>query len=820
MASNIGAKIQLEGEAQFKKAVTEINTNLRTLGTEMTLVKSQFDKGDKSIESYTKKNEVLNKQIEEQKNKIDSLEKGLKASAENYGENASQTQKWQQDLNRATADLNKMEREVRDNNKAIEDANNPTKELSKEIDDMGKSADGAGGKLDKLGDILKGSAVAMGAVAVAAGAAALKLGKEVISSFGSYEQLVGGVETLFGGANVSVEEFAKTNKISLEEAAVGLAHYGDQSEIVLKYASNAYKTAGLSSNEYMETVTGFSASLISSLGEYSYQAANYADMAITDMADNANKMGSDIASIQNAYQGFAKQNYTMLDNLKLGYGGTKSEMERLLADATAISGITFDVSSFADIVDAINIIQENMGIAGATALEAEKTIEGSLNAFKASFENLIIGFGNADADIGKLTENLITSFETVVGNITPVINNIINAFPQIFSAVIPAIGDLLPELLNVSTGLFSQILDTLIKLLPSLIPVAVDAIMTITNTLINNIPLLIDSAITLIMALTDGLIDALPILIPAAITIMIALASGLIDALPKLINRLPEIINAVVKGLVDGIPKILEFIPKLYTSLVDIITKTDWAQMGIDIVTGLWNGINSLADWIRGKVEGFVKGIGDTIKNFFGISSPSTLMAEYGKNIDEGLAQGITENAERPLNAMTAIAESISNTVNDSISEIDRLANRIANFDKKSDSEKRASSNQQKKEQENFYNANKAEINAISRRQNVDLGVAQEMLRENLLSGIPKYARGTRNHPGGLAILGELGPEIANLPKGSRVYSNQESKNMVRPINLNLNIGTLIADDYGLKQLERKLNNIRIDENMRLGVTG
>lgn len=792
MASNIGAKIELQGEAQFKKAVTEINTNLRTLGTEMTKVKSEFDKNDKSIESYTKKNEVLNKQIGEQKNKIEVLEKGLKVSAENYGENATQTQKWQQDLNRATADLNKMEREVRDNNKAIEDANNPTKELSKEIDDMGKSADGAGGKLDKLGNVLKGSAVAMGAVAVAAGAAALKLGKEVISSFGSYEQLVGGVDTLFK----------------------------DSSQLLQDYAANAHKTAGLSANDYMETVTSFSASLIQSLGGDTEKAVEYADMAITDMSDNANKMGTDMASIQNAYQGFAKQNYTMLDNLKLGYGGTKSEMERLLDDATAISGITYDVSSYSDIVSAIHLIQENMGIAGTTALEAEETIEGSLNAFKASFENLITGFGNADADIGKLTENLITSFETVVGNIMPVIENIINSFPQIFSAVIPAIGDLLPELLNVSTGLFSQVLDTLIKLLPSLIPVAVDAIMTITNTFINNIPLLIDSAITLMLSLSDGLIDALPILIPAAITIIIALAGGLINALPKLINRLPEIINAIVKGLVDGIPKILEFIPKLYTSLVDIVTKTNWAQMGVDIVTGLWSGINSLADWIREKVGGFVKGIGDTIKNFFGIASPSTLMAEYGKNIDEGLAQGITDNAEAPLNAMTAITTAISDSVTGTIGDIDRLAARISNFDSQSDGEKNSGRSKRKKEKDNFYDANKDEIDAISRRQNVDLGVAQEMLRENLLSGIPKYARGIRNHPGGLAILGELGPELVNLPRGSQVYTNQESKNMTRPITLNLNIGTLVADDYGLKQLERKLSGIRIDENMRLGVTG
>ena len=357
----------------------------------------------------------------------------------------------------------------------------------------------------------------------------------------------------------------------------------------------------------METVTSFSASLIQSLGGDTEKAVKYADMAITDMSDNANKMGTDMKSIQNAYQGFAKQNYTMLDNLKLGYGGTKAEMERLLADAQAISGIEYDISSYADIVDAIHIIQTEMGIAGTTALEAEETIQGSLNAFKASFKNLITGFGNADADIGKLTGSLVSSFETVIKNITPVINNMINAFPQIFSAVIPAIGGLLPELLSVASGLFSQVLDTLIKLLPSLMPVAVDAIMLITNTLINNIPLLIDSAITLMLSLSDGLIDALPILIPAAITIIIALASGLIDALPKLIERIPEIVDAIVNSLVDGIPKILEFITQLFISLGTIITETDWAKLGKQIFESVWEGMkniwNSVSTWVGEKVS-------------------------------------------------------------------------------------------------------------------------------------------------------------------------------------------------------------------------
>ena len=192
----------------------------------------------------------------------------------------------------------------------------------------------------------------------------------------------------------------------------------------------------MSANDYMSTVTSFSASLISSLGGDTEAAVKYADMAITDMADNANKMGTDIGLIQNAYQGFAKQNYTMLDNLKLGYGGTKTEMERLLADAQAISGIEYDISSYADVVSAIHVIQESMGVAGATAAEAEHTIEGSMNAMKAAISNLVVGFGNADADIEQLCNNVVEAFQDVLTNITPVIENIIAALPTALNTIL------------------------------------------------------------------------------------------------------------------------------------------------------------------------------------------------------------------------------------------------------------------------------------------------------------------------------------------------------------------------------------------------
>lgn len=276
MAYDIGPKIGIEGEKAFRQAINDINTNMRTLKTEMQAVSSQFDKNEKSQESYTAKNEVLNKQIEEQKKKLEELTKGLQMSADKYGENDKVTQGWQQAVNKATAELNDMERELDGNTKAM--------------DELGNETEKTGSRFEKFGGILKGVAVAAGAVAVAAGAAAVKLGKEVIAGFADYEQLVGGVDTLFK----------------------------DSSQKLQDYANNAYKTAGLSANDYMETVTSFSASLIQSLGGDTEKAVKYADMAIADMSDNANKMGTDMSAIQNAYQGFSKMNYTMLDNLKLG----------------------------------------------------------------------------------------------------------------------------------------------------------------------------------------------------------------------------------------------------------------------------------------------------------------------------------------------------------------------------------------------------------------------------------------------------------------------------------------------------------------------
>lgn len=659
MADNFGLKIGLEGEKEFKKALTEINQTFKVLGSEMKLVSSEFDKNDKSVQALSARNQVLNKEIDAQKDKIETLRSALENAATSFGENDRRTQNWQIQLNNATAKLNDMERELNSNNSALEEANSnyddaedALDDMSREMDDVTDSADDMGeeiddaadsaskssGKFEKLGGVLKGIGAAMGAVAVAAGAAAVKLGKEVISAYADYEQLVGGVDTLFQDSSLKLQE----------------------------YASNAYKTAGLSANDYMETVTSFSASLISSLGGDTEKAVEYADMAITDMSDNANKMGTDMSAIQNAYQGFAKQNYTMLDNLKLGYGGTKSEMERLLADAEAISGISYDVSSYADVVSAIHVIQESMGIAGTTALEAENTISGSINSLQSAVSNLVVGFGNADADMAQLCENVVDAFGDVMKNITPIIENIVKALPIAVEAMMVAVVDLLPTLIQTVTDLFSQVLNTLLTLLPELIPVVVDAVIMIVDTIIENLPLLIEAAVQLVATLVQGLGEALPELIPTAVNAIITIVQGLLDNLPMILDAALQLILGLAEGLLAAIPQLIEALPAIITSLVEFIISAipQIIDAGIQLLTSL---VTALPEIITAIVEAIPLIIDGILTAVLG-SIP--LLIQAGIDLLVSLIQNLPTIITTIVNAIPQIISSIVNAL---VGNIDKI---------------------------------------------------------------------------------------------------------------------------------------------------
>lgn len=429
------------------------------------------------------------------------------------------------------------------------------------------------------------SAAKIGTVAVAAGATATAaLTKSALDSYASYEQLVGGVETLFK----------------------------DSAGIVQGYAENAYKTADLSANAYMETVTSFSASLLQSVGGDTEKAAKIADQAIVDMSDNANKMGTSMEMIQNAYQGFAKQNYTMLDNLKLGYGGTKTEMERLLADAEKISGQKFNLDSYADVVQAIHVVQTEMGITGTTAKEASTTIEGSTQSMKAAWENLITGIARDDADVSKLIDEFVSSVETVGENIFPRVEQILDGIGTLISRLLPIIMDKVPSLLlkyvpklvtagyNLLIGIVNGFIQAAPEIL-SMIPIILEEIGTIifetipefvnsiadyisnidlssfgsgfvqkiADGLQTGIPILVDTATNLIVSFVEFIGNNLPFIVQAGLDILLGLVNGLLSAIPNLLQALPTIIDSIVNGLLDSIPLIIDAGVQLLTSLVE-----------------------------------------------------------------------------------------------------------------------------------------------------------------------------------------------------------------------------------------------------------
>ena len=660
MADNFGLKIGLEGEKEFKKALTEINQSFKVLGSEMKLVESQFSKNDDSADALAARHKVLTEQVEAQRKKVEMLKQALANAAESFGENDRRTQAWQIQLNNAQAALNGMERELSDNEEAMDrlgkemdDTGDAADDLEEELDDAGDAADDSEGKFSKLGGTLKTVGVAMGACVAAAAAAAVSLGKAVIEAYGEYEQLVGGVDTLFQESSGKLQE----------------------------YAANAYKTAGMSANDYMSTVTSFSASLIQSLGGDTEAAVKYADMAITDMADNANKMGTDIGLIQNAYQGFAKQNYTMLDNLKLGYGGTKEEMERLLADATAISGIEYDISSYADVVDAIHVIQESMGVAGATAAEAEHTIEGSLNSMKAAVANLVVGFGNADADIEQLCNNVVDAFQDVLTNITPIIENIISALPTALNALLETVGELLPTLLETVVDLFSQVLNTLLTLLPELIPVVIQAVLTIINTLIENLPLLVEAAIQIVMSLVQGIAQALPTLIPTAVQAVITIVQSLIDSLPMILDAALQLITGLADGLLAAIPVLIAALPEIILSIINFILDAipQIIETGIQLLTSLVAALPEIITAIVEAIPQIISGIIEAVLS----ANPQIIQA--GIDLLISLVKALPQIITTIVSAIPDIISGIVNAVINNIplivqAGIDLLTSLIKNL--------------------------------------------------------------------------------------------------------------------------------------------
>lgn len=484
-----------------------------------------------------------------------------------------------------------------------------------------------------LGTVAKVGAAATAAVAGGVGA----LGKAALESYASYEQLVGGVDKLFGEASGQLQQ----------------------------YAAEAYKTSGMSANQYMEQATSFSAALIQSLGGDTAKAAEQADVAMRAMSDNVNVFGSNMEDVQNAFQGFAKQNYTMLDNLKLGYGGTKEEMQRLIDDANAYAesiGQASDLSidSFSDIVTAIELVQEQQGIAGTTAKEAATTIEGSVNMAKAAWENWLTELGKDNNDMGELTTQLVESVTTAAGNIIPRFAAIATAAATALSETLPSAveqlaasaGDYASQLGESLLSLFTTAVNVIMEYLPG---AAQGLVEMLSGALIEGGPDILAGAGDMLLSLVQAVTDVLPMAVEALSTLVTSLAEYLVEHMDEMLESALELIGTILTAIADNGPDILAALALVLASmLVAIGNKVgEFFDKGLEIIKGMWDGakdkFNEVKDWVAGIPGKILNALGDL----------GSLLWDAGASVLSGFWNGLKSKWESVKGWFSDITSSI-----------------------------------------------------------------------------------------------------------------------------------------------------------------
>lgn len=595
--------------SEFKKASAGMDNWAKSsegIKSKLTQLKSVLEAQNAKLKAYQEQLKTAQKYEKDAATNVENLRKALDKAKSTYGANSTEVKKLEKGLSAAekteaamkkqvadlTVTMNNQEGTVKATEKEMKNLSTSLKDVEKaekaaakngttvdqELKKMEQQADKTDGKMGKLASTLA-KTLAAGAVAAAAGVVAL--GKAAITAYADYEQLVGGVDTLFG----------------------------DSSKTVQKYAENAYKTAGMSANKYMETVTGFSASLLKGLGGDTEKAAKYADMAITDMSDNANKMGTDIGSIQNAYQGFAKQNYTMLDNLKLGYGGTKEQMALLVKDSGILGKAGEDLTaknldqkvSYDQIIEAIHITQERMKMSGTTAKEAATTIQGSTAAMKGAWTNLLVGFADGTQDMDTLVKNFIDSVGTVAQNVLPRISEVMSSIGGIIREHLPQIAAQIKEWIS---GLLDNIIAGLPDGFQELATVIKDTLGTAFKVIEDFFGWIVehgDLVISLLAGITAGFV---------AFKLAVAISS-IIDACTKAMEGL-TVAQAILNGVMAVNP--FTWVALAIGALITVITLLilNWDKVK-EVAIACWEGIKEA--W--GKAGEWFKGIGESISNFF-----------------------------------------------------------------------------------------------------------------------------------------------------------------------------------------------------------
>ena len=528
------------------------------------------------------------------------------------------------------------------------------------------------------------------------------------SSFGG--KMVGMIKKVIATAAIGKALSASISEgAALEQSLGGIETlFKDSADKVKANAAKAYQTAGMSANDYMELTTSFSASLLSSLAGDTSKAADVADMAMVDMSDNANKMGTNMEDIKNAYQGFAKQNYTMLDNLKLGYGGTKSEMERLLADAQKISGVEYNIDNLSDFYSAIHVIQGQLDITGTTAKEAATTISGSFNQMKAAAKN-VMGEIALGMDVGPALNELANTIITfAAGNLLPAVWNVISALPsaivtfvtalgpQLFAAVsglIPQIAsgittgiptlyqsamqlmdqfnigiqEQLPTLLQKGVDFISNIVNGILQNLPQVITMAGNVITYFVNTIISMLPTVLSAGARLLLRLVNGIINNLPQITQAAVTAIVRFVASIGQNLPQILQSGITIIAKLAAGLIRAIPNLVGQIPAIISAIVNAFTSQNWGRIGINIISGIASGLRSAAHMLWDAVKGVLGGFKENVLAFFGIHSPSRWGAYVGEMIDTGIANGLIGKTTLVSNAAAELQKSVKKPIGTSM---------------------------------------------------------------------------------------------------------------------------------------------------------
>ena len=560
-----------------------------------------------------------------------------------------------------------------------------------EIKEVKEEAEGSSGALEgvlgKIGNVALGIGKAVAGTAIASGTAIIGITKKAVDAYSQYEQLVGGVETL----------------------------YQDSANIVLEYANKAYASAGMSANKYMETVTSFTASLLQGLNGDTAKTAQVADMAIRDMSDNANKMGTSMEMIQNAYQGFSKQNYTMLDNLKLGYGGTKGEMERLLAHAEQLPnalGRKFDITNLSDVYTAIHLVQEELGITGTTASEASTTITGSMSAVKAQWDNIMVALASDNANLGEMIDVLIGNLETFLGNMMPTIQTVFTKIPSLITSLAPLLGQMImnlapsllqsiwmliqelaksvPNLIGQFSGIFSQIYGVIQTNLPIFVDKAREMMALFGEKIKENLPSVVSKGLDMLLGLSQNLLANVPMLINSGMDMIINIAQGIANAMPTLIQKAPEIITNIantisksmqaillkgaqvvwelIKGIIGAIPTLIQEFPKVIEAIFAVWNAINWMNLGKNLISGITNGIKNMGGTLKTTAQNLFNQLKTNTSNIFNsIKTAITSPITSAKTAFSGLVSGMKNLAVNGFNALKSSASSIFNAIKTAI---------------------------------------------------------------------------------------------------------------------------------------------------------